>query len=268
MAAARSRYWQELTSEDIRTFVSDDTVALFPVAAIEQHGPHLPLATDTTICQALVERIVARLPAESPVVVLPLMAVGLSVEHGDYPGTLSVSAETLMAAWTEIGECVASAGVRRLALLNTHGGQPQIVDLAAQRLRIRHRMLVGKINAYRYFRDSELFSTEEIDHGIHGGAIETSLMLHVRPDLVRMDRAADFVPLSMEMKDSYAAIGPFGPVGFAWQSQDLHRSGAAGNAAAADAEKGRLLIDRAVKAVIAALSELATLPLELLRDAP
>ena len=266
MGALPSRYWQDLTSDDFAKLDPERVVAVLPVAAVEQHGPHLPVWTDACICQAVVERSLTRLPDDLPILVLPMMPVGLSVEHGDFPGTLTLSVETILALWTEIGASVAAAGLRKLALVNSHGGQPQILDLVAQRLRMRHGMMVFKANAYRSFRDPALFSGAEIAHGIHGGAIETSIMLHLRPDLVHRDAAVVFTPSSVEMAESYDMIGPFGEVGFAWQSQDLHPSGACGDASAADADKGAALLDRAANWLTKALAEMVRAPLITLRD--
>ncbi len=136
------RRWQDLAWTDFAT-LSPDTVVVLPVAAIEQHGPHLPVSVDATINQGILTAALALLPAEAPVLVLPAQVVGLSVEHTKFPGTLTGSAETLLALWTEIGESVARAGVRRLVIFNSHGGQPQLVDLVCRRLRIRERMFAA-----------------------------------------------------------------------------------------------------------------------------
>ncbi|MDJ0949407.1 MAG: creatininase family protein [Alphaproteobacteria bacterium] len=261
-----SRYWQDLTTEEFSSLDVETVVAVLPVAAVEQHGPHLPVWVDACICEAVVVRALEQLPPELPVLALPMLPIGHSPEHGDFAGTLTLAPETVLRLWAEIGESVADAGVRRLALVNSHGGQPQLLDLAAQRLRADRRMLVSRINAYRYFRDATLFSEAEIRFGIHGGAIETSLMLHLRPDLVRMDRIDDFTPDAAKSGNA-SNVAPFGEAGVAWQAQDLHPSGACGDARLAEAEKGKTLLDLAAAAVARALEDLARADLAAARDA-
>lgn len=260
-----SRHWQDLTTADFGAIDAARVVALLPVAAVEQHGPHLPLWTDACICEAIVERALALVPDELPVLALPMLPVGLSLEHADYPGTLTLSAETLIRVLVELGESVAAAGVRKLALVNSHGGQPQALDLAAQKLRAAQGMMVFRINLYRAFRDTTVFPEAEVRTGIHGGAIETSIMLHLRPNLVRLEKAADFAPAP-----AAGGIGPpaFGTAGFAWQAQDLNPAGACGDARLADAEKGRVLVERAAEALAQAVGDIDRTPLEALRPRP
>ncbi len=261
-----SRYWQDLTTEDFRQLDRDSVIAIQPVAAIEQHGPHLPVWVDACICQGVVEGALDMLPDDLSVLVLPLLPVGVSTEHSDYPGTLSLSPETMIRALTEIGESVAAAGVRKLVLVNSHGGQPQILDLVAQSLRARRRMLVFRVNAYRDFRDPSVFPEDEIRLGIHAGAIETAIMLHLRADLVRNDKIADFMPAAAAQ--GAAATGPFGNTGHAWQAQDLHPSGACGDATLADAEKGKQLVARAAQALADRVQEIDGISADGLKDTP
>jgi creatinine amidohydrolase len=261
------RYWHEMPSSAFASLPAD-TVAVLPIGAIEQHGPHLPVYVDSCINQALLDRALAEAPADLPVTALPLQAIGKSNEHLAFPGTLSLSAETLIHLLTEIGDSVARAGICRLILFNSHGGQPQILDVVARELRIRHSMLVVNAAWYSLGMPEGLFSPEECRHGIHGGEVETSLMLHLRPDLVDMSKAENFPPLSAEMEAEYDLLAPEGKCGFGWQAQDLHPSGACGNAAAADAERGRLLADHVVGRFHALVREVARFPLERLRNHP
>lgn len=250
-----ARHWQDLTTEDVAALDIERAVAVLPLGAIEQHGPHLPLSTDALICDAMATRAAELLPEDAAIYLLPMMPVGLSLEHTGFPGTLTLTAETLLAVLRETGASVAAAGIRKIVLVNCHGGQPQILDLAAQRLRHDHQMLAVKINAYRFLRDPDIFSDDEIRHGIHGGAIETSVMLHLRPDLVRKDRIAEFATRSRAADGK--ALSPFGDAAYAWQAEDLTLTGAAGNARLADAEKGRELFEAAAKRLAAALQETA-----------
>lgn len=250
-----ARYWQDLTTEDVAALDIERAVVVLPVGAIEQHGPHLPLSTDALICEAMATRAAELLPEDAAIYLLPMLPVGLSLEHTGFPGTLTLTAETLLAVLREIGASVAAAGIRKIAMVNCHGGQPQILDLAAQSLRHDHGMLAVKINAYRFLRDPGIFPDDEIRHGIHGGAIETSVVLHLRPDLVRKDRIAEFATRSRAADGK--ALSPFGDAAYAWQAEDLTPTGAAGDARLADAGKGRELFEGAATRLAAALQEVA-----------
>ena len=261
-----SGYWQDLTSEDFAGLDPERVVALLPVAAIEQHGPHLPLYTDTCICEGVVIRALELLPDEAALLVLPTLAVGDSTEHLGFPGTLSATPETLIRFWREVGDSVARAGVRKLVIFNSHGGQPQIVDIVALELRRRHAMLVVAASAYRFGVPAELFDDEELTHGVHGGAVETSMMLHLRPDLVRQEAAENFEPMSLGMSGEYKHLSPTGRIRFAWCAEDLHPDGVAGDATAADAEAGRRVVEHWARNLVELVEETARFPLDLLRD--
>ena len=262
------RFWQDMSSEEFARLDAARVIALLPVGAIEQHGPHLPVATDACINQGVLARALEQMPDDLPVTVLPMLPVGKSNEHLAFPGTLTLSAETLIRLWTEVGECVARAGVRKLVLFNSHGGQPQIMDIVARDLRVRRAMMVVAYSGYAGGLPAGLFDEAEVRHGIHAGAIETSMMLHLRPDLVRMDLAADFAPLMSELAAEYRHLSPTGAGRLAWMAQDLHPSGACGNATDADAERGRALVEHAAQALIALLREIDRYPLERLRSGP
>jgi len=240
--ALPSRYWQDLPWPAFRDLPAD-TVAVLPVAAIEQHGPHLPVSVDTTINQGILTAALALLPQDAPVLVLPTQAVGLSVEHVKFPGTLTSSAETLLALWTEIGESVARAGVRRLVIFNSHGGQPQLVDLVCRRLRIRARMFAVGCMWPRLGMPEGLDDPE----GIHGGLVETWL-----------DRAAAF-----------SRLVPEGGVGFGWETQDLHPAGALGDASRATEADGARVVAHIAARLAGLLQEVRRFDLDgWLRDAP
>jgi creatinine amidohydrolase len=250
-----------MTSADFSALDVERTVAILPIGAIEQHGPHLPVVVDACINAMLLDRVLDAAPPELGITALPLQAVGKSNEHLAFPGTLTLTAETLTRVCIELGESVGRAGVRKFVLLNSHGGQPQIMDIVARELRVRHGMFVVNVAWQAVTGASDLFSADELRYGIHGGEVETSLMLHLRPDLVRMELAGNFVGLMHTMGDDYRWLTPEGRIGFGWQSQDLHPSGASGNASAATAEKGRILAERAVANMIELLAEVARYPL-------
>jgi creatinine amidohydrolase len=257
MTALPRRYWQDMTTSEFAALDAGRVIALLPVGAIEQHGPHLPVAVDACINQGIVQRALELMPAALPVTVLPMQPVGKSDEHIAFPGTLTLSAGTLIRVWTELGEAVARAGIRKLLFFNSHGGQPQVMEIVARDLRVRRGMAVV---AYSWFAGGlppGLFPADEVRHGIHAGAIETSMMLHLRPDLVQMAHAADFRPLMRDLEgEGHRLLSPTGPGKLAWQAQDLHPSGACGDAADADAERGRVLVDHAARVLVDLLIEL------------
>ena len=258
-------YWVEMTTLEFEA-LPENTVAVLPVAAVEQHGPHLPVYVDACLNQGVVERTVARLPADLPVTFLPMQSVGKSNEHLAFPGTLTLSAETLIRVWTEIGECVHRAGIRKLVLFNSHGGQPQVMDIVARDLRVRLGMFVVCASGYSFDGPADLFPAHESRHGIHGGSKETSMMLALRPDTVHMDRAQNFSSLSEVLEDEYRYLSAEGAVGFGWQTQDLNPHGACGNALDADAARGEILLDAAADGFLHLLREVHAYPLDRIRD--
>ena len=266
MTTLPRRAWKDMTTVEFASLDLDRVIAVLPVGSIEQHGPHLPVGVDSAINEAILARTLELIPAALPVTVLPMTYVGKSDEHLAFPGTLTLSAETLLRVWTEIGESVARAGIKKLVIFNSHGGQPQLVDIVARDLRVRHRMLVVAASTYRLGRPPGLFPDAELKHGIHGGSVETSIMLHVRPDLVHMDEAKNFESLSQRMEADFRFLTPEGAIGFGWQTQDLNPDGACGNALDADAERGRLVVDHAAHNFAALLAEVDRFPLTNLQD--
>lgn len=257
--------WQQLTSDDLARLDPEITITVLPVAAVEQHGPHLPLGTDALIGQGIIEAL-PRDAAESPwVLLLPPLAVGDSTEHQAFPGTLSLEAETLIAAWLGIGRSVARAGVRKLVLFNSHGGQTRLLDIVALRLRAELGMLVVRCSYFAFGMPPGLFAEDELAHGFHGGEVETSLMLHLHPSLVRQDSLRDFEGLPKRMAERNEMLGVESPVGIGWMSQDLHPAGVCGNAAGADAERGARLVAHFAGKLATLIDELAGTSLDTLR---
>lgn len=234
-----SRFWSDLAWTDFAA-LPDDTVAVLPLAATEQHGPHLPLSVDTRINAGVLDAALAKLADDFPVLVLPAQAIGCSVEHTRFPGTLTGSVETLLAFWTEIGQGVARAGVKRLVLLNTHGGNQQIMEILARRLRIEAGLFAVAANPGRMGNPPGLVPAEEDRFGIHAGFVETSLMLALDPGLVRRDAAQDF---RSAWARAPAPLAPGSGAVPAWQAQDLHPAGAVGDAAAANAGAGTAVLE-------------------------
>mgnify|MGYP003423371922 FL=1 len=268
-----SRFWADLSTRDFTGLRASgqarQTVAVLPVAAIEQHGPHLPLSVDATLLQGVMDAALQLLPAALPVLFLPPQVVGLSPEHIRFPGTLTLSPATVIALWTEIGECVARAGVKKLLLFNGHGGQVSVMDIVARELRTRSHLLVYSASWFSLPLPDAVagqFSAEEHRFGIHAGEIETSMMLHLAPSAVHMEHARDFRSTSQDRAERYAILGNGKSAKLGWQMQDYNRHGAAGNAAAATAEKGQALLDAAGRALAKVLGEIDRLPPDTLSD--
>lgn len=262
-----SGYWQDLTTRDFAKVDAERTIAVLPVAAIEQHGPHLPLSTDAVINEGIIQATLERLPRSATVLMLPALSIGTSVEHVDFPGTLSIDAETLARVWRDIGAGVARAGVRKLVIFNTHGGQKALVDLAALKLRVDHDLFVVRANYFSFGAPDGLFAADEWVHGIHGGEVETSLMLHLAPNLVRREALENFAGLSAELARENEVLGAEKPVGFAWKAQDLNPAGVCGNAAAADPRRGARYLEHLAERFAALLTEVAETPLGVISNA-
>ena len=238
--------WLSLTTEEFAA----DRIAVLPVAAVEQHGPHLPVGVDTCIAEAYLARVRALLPRDSRAVFLPVQAVGASDEHKAFRGTLTLSPETTLAAFIEIGESVSRAGIAKLVIVNSHGGNTALIDLAARQLRVRANMLAVHCSWGRFGYPDGLFSDDERTHGIHGGDIENSIMLAAYPDFVRREKIADFRPATYAMERDYSYLRADDPVGFGWMTQDLHASGALGDASLATPEKGVAALDPGARAFV------------------
>lgn len=256
-----SGYWAELSADDFRALDAAAAIALLPIGATEQHGPHLPLAVDSLLVETVLSRVLRELAGTPPVLILPTLAVGKSNEHLAFRGTLTLSAETLLRVLMELGECVARAGVRKLVLFNGHGGNTAVLDIAARDLRVRHGLLTIACAWYQFTGPAGVLGAREDAHGLHAGQAETSAVLAVRPDLVAMDKARDFASEGERWAEAYHTIGlgqrPARP---GWMIDDLNPDGACGNAAAATAETGERLLAQAAQNVAGFLRELAGMP--------
>jgi creatinine amidohydrolase len=261
MPIAPTAFWQDMRTTDFAGVDALRTIALLPVAAVEQHGPHLPLSTDAVINEGIVRLMMQRLPADSSVLVLPALTVGDSLEHTAFKGTLSVELQALLGLWLSVGHSVARAGVRKLVILNSHGGQRAHVDQVALRLRVDCGMLVVRAHTFALGMPTGLFDADEMEHGLHGGAVETSLMLHLRPDLVRQDALADFPSTGRTMAARGGVLGLEVAAGLGWMMQDVNPDGACGDATAATAAKGERLLDHWADRLVTLLGEVARHPL-------
>jgi len=272
-----SPFWADCPTTHFRALQASDAigdvVAVLPVAATEQHGPHLPLKVDTAIIDGVIGATIAHLPAHSQTLFLPTQAVGFSPEHARFAGTLTLKAETVLRLWTELAESVAATGVRKLLIFNAHGGQANLMDLVARDLRARLDMMVFSVNWYALPLSgpqgedlSGIFSPVEQRFGVHAGDLETSMMLAIDSKHVNM-AAASLFPSSAQLRaSSFDILGNGRTAKFAWQMQDYNADGAAGDAAAATAEKGNGVLDAAARSLAALLAEIERLDLSTLNN--
>jgi creatinine amidohydrolase len=269
--ATPSRFWADLGTRDFAALDPATAVAVLPVAATEQHGPHLPLSVDQTLVDGVVAAALPHLGPQLPVLFLPTQQVGYSPEHSLFPGTLTLSSATVAAIWIELGQCVAAAGLKKLLLLNSHGGQVSVMDIVARELRSRSNLIVYSCSWWNLPLGAEvngLFSAGEHRFGVHGGEIETSMMLALRPQTVAMERARDFRSTSQDRAAAFPILGNGSSAKLGWQMQDYNPAGAAGNAQAATAEKGEAVVQAAGRQLALLLAELSRLPLSTLVDRP
>lgn len=260
-------FWQDLTTDQFQDLDPDKTVALIPLGAIEQHGPHLPVSTDATIAEEMCIRGAALAPATAPVLVLPTQSVGKSTEHLQFEGTLTHTAETLLHSWMEIGDSVARAGLKKLVFFNGHGGQPQIMEICCRELRIKHDMFCVGASGWSFGPppDSPV-PADERRFGIHAGTVETSIMMYLRPELVHLDKAQNFSGLLAHVEQEYELLRIIGSTYVGWQAQDLHELGCSGDASQANAAIGEIYVDHITKGLATLLSEVAAYPLSNIRN--
>ena len=267
-APDRTHRWDGLRSPQFKTVDANRAVAVLPLGATEQHGPHLPLSVDTVLVEGVVNAALPHLSAQDPVWVLPTQALGLSTEHQAFEGTLTLSPETVIALWCEIGASVARAGFKKMLMFNAHGGNVGLMDVVARELRAQHGLLVYSSSWYNLPLDETAlaqFSAHEHRFGIHGGEIETSMMLALAPDLVDMSQAQNFASSSQERAQRYPVLGNGKSAKLGWHIQDYNPSGAVGNAGAATAAKGQALVKSAGEQLAVLLRELMDLPLSTIR---
>jgi creatinine amidohydrolase len=234
-----------MTTSEAKRLRASDPVAILPVAAIEQHGPHLPLSTDFDIGLGLLESAFRHLPSDFPAWLLPAQAIGSSAEHLSFPGTLSLDESLLGGLIVSVGGAVARCGVRRLLISNSHGGNRQVIEASGLKLRRESGVLVVKSHYIFFPRPTGVdLPDPEWRHGLHGGAVETAMMLHLRPDLVRASQVDDFPPLGDLLERTLRHVGTDGEgPSISWLAEDLNRAGAAGNATLATAAMGERLVE-------------------------
>jgi len=237
--------WKEIST----TRVTDVKLAVLPLGSIEGHGPHLPLGTDLILAEAIVNKASENLEG---VAVLPASPYGASFEHESFDGTIPVQDMHLNGLWDDVLSAVIKSGISRIVVVNAHGGQTSNVDLAVRKCRFRDNALVVSFNIQammaqawrRVEKRADQLAAESV-HGIHGGLIETSVMLHLYPGLVDVDRLANFAPL---WDTAAQHLEPHGPiVAYGWRSEDLSESGALGDASSGNAEIGNAIFAETVQ---------------------
>jgi len=253
--------WGDYRAPEFQEIDQDETIAILPIAATEQHGPHLPVGTDALIADGMLTTAASMLPETLDVRGLPIQAVGKSNEHLYAAGTLTLPAHVAIEAWTELGLSVSRAGVRKLVIVNSHGGNEEMMGIVARELRVRAGIFVAKTSWSRFGHPDGMFSELERRHGIHGGEVETSLMLHFRPDLVDMSLAENFTSLAAETDAKFDLIAPTGTHAFAWIASDLNANGVVGDASVATPEKGRAVAEHQARGFVALLKEVRAVPL-------
>ena len=268
----RTRQWSDLVTTDFASLDLGRAIAVLPLGATEQHGPHLPLSVDANLAHSMVQAATPHLPADLPALFLPVQRIGYSPEHAAFAGTISLKADTVMRLWTDIAESVSASGVNKLVLFNTHGGNVGLMDVVGRELRTRLGMLVYSVSWFNlplHGPDGEdilaRFSPEERRFGVHAGQMETAMMLALKPRLVRQSKMQVFESSSQARAAAHSILGNGKSAKLAWAAQDLNPEGAAGNAAAANVDDGMALLDAAGRALADLLKEIDRLPADTLK---
>jgi creatinine amidohydrolase len=253
-----ARALASLTWKEAAARVTPDSILLQPLGSIEQHGPHLPLATDQLIANAVAGAVVAEFGERDDVWVLPPLVYTKSDEHAWAPGTVWLSAPTLHAVLDDIGRSATTLAARKLVLLNGHGGNSALLQVACRELRLAHGIQTFLTHPYVAADQGGPSPADELGMGIHGGIDETSLLLHISPQLVHMDLAERSVPESIAGR-RHVRFG--GPVTFGWSAADLSEGGAIGDPTGATPERGKQLFEAAVAFLGEAFEEIAAFEL-------
>lgn len=230
-------------------------IAVLPLGAHEQHGPHLPFETDTIIADGIMRRVADALPPHLPVTILPAEPVGYSIEHMDVEGSRTLTYDEAIIRWLGIAEDLNRQGIRKLVLMNAHGGNSPLLTIVATEARVRFNMLVVATSWTRFGQPDGWIAPEAKAIDIHGGDIETSVMLALAPDRVDMTQARAFRSRQSDYATRYKHLRAYGPHAFGWKMSDLNPEGVAGNAANATADRGERLLAHAVEGLLELLED-------------
>ncbi|MBD9373573.1 creatininase family protein [Rhizobium sp. ARZ01] len=242
-----------------------DWIAVLPLGAHEFHGPHLPFETDWLIADAIVDRLIAALPTDLSVTFLPTEQIGYSPEHLDVAGTKSLSYDEAVERWLGIAAGLSQQGIRKFVMLNAHGGNSPLMTIVATEARIRYGMLAVATSWTRFGQPDGWIAPEDKAIDIHGGDIETSVMLAIHPESVKHDKAARFSSSQSDFARDFRHLRAYGPHAFGWKMSDLNPEGAAGNAAAATAERGEQLLAHATTGLAELLQDIKSFDVNTLR---
>ena len=247
---SRIYLWDQLSTTDFAKLDLTQVIAVLPLGATEQHGPHLPLCVDSALIDGVIQHCLPHMHklesfSDLPVLFLPTQKIGFSPEHQSFAGTLSLKASTILALWTDILDSVASTGIHKVLLLNAHGGQSGLLDVVGRDIRQRHKILVYSANFYDLPANSStqnLFTEHEKRFGIHAGDLETSMMMALHADSIKHDALQNFESYSEQRALNFKILGNGKSAKMSWAMQDYNPLGATGNAANASADKGQLLV--------------------------
>ncbi len=256
------RFWKKISEKEKSDFASSNAtsddknwIAVLPLGATEQHGQHLPVETDSLIAAGIVERLADRLSIDDKITFLPVEEVGYSPEHLDYSGSLSLPYDDAIQRWLKIAAELNSYGIRKLVLLNAHGGNSPLMTIVATELRVRYSMLAVATSWTRFGTPSQLIEPDELAFGIHGGDIETSVMLAMHPDKVHLEKLKLFTSFQEKLEENNQFLRAYGKHAFGWKIQDLNPQGVVGNAAIATVAKGQKLIDHSIDGLLKLIQE-------------
>ncbi|MFD1328087.1 creatininase family protein [Mycoplana ramosa] len=264
MRVRPARRWQD-NDPTLDAAARADWIAILPLGAHEGHGPHLPLETDWLIADAIVDRLIAALPTDLPATFLPTERIGYSPEHLDVEGTKSLAYDEAVERWLGVAADLSAQGIRKFVMLNAHGGNSPLMTIVATEARIRYAMLAVATSWTRFGQPDGWIAPEQKAVDIHGGDIETSVMLAIHPQLVKRDKAANFPSRQTDFARQFRHLRAYGPHAFGWKMSDLNPLGASGNAAAATAARGERLLDHAVAGLIELLKDVNAFDVAMLR---
>ncbi len=250
------RDYAQMSDADIRAADTSDWIAVLPLGAHEQHGPHLPFETDTIIASGIACALAGNLPKKLSVTFLPTEPVGYSIEHMDFEGSQTLSFDEAVDRWVVVGEKLVSQGITKLMILNAHGGNSPLMTVVATELRVRFNMFCVATSWTRFIVAGDVVSHEEKAFGIHGGDIETSVVLALQPEQVKMELAENFDSFQETLTHDYKHLRAYGPHAFGWKAQDLNAAGVNGDASSATVAKGEALIAQAVNGLTELLEEM------------
>lgn len=242
-------FWKNLSRMDIAGIAKESAVVLLPISAIEQHGPHLPVGTDTVILEKLLEKFAAEKKFESgSVVIAPQISVGKSNEHMDFPGTLTLTTKTMYDLITEICQCIAQHGFKKIILTNSHGGNTDLLNVLSRDLRISLNIEIYVFDWWftSFWNDimDRQKSSKSVYGVFHACELETSLMMSFAPETVKTEEIRDEVPDALFRDNRYISL--YGPVGMGWKTKDVSQSGIIGEPQCASKEKGDIFARYAV----------------------